>query len=196
MANVWKSWRVLSSFPFSALRCLNCGTSSSESSFYAEARVCAYAKGAFFLDKLALCLRGCPVTAGIKIALDVQGGKVSNRDGSWVLGVKSHQSLQLCLYDRVLWQDPCFHHFQAECHYMLAPLGSESYCTSQGQSCANKGCLNKYLRVCQNASGTQGDVLLYSEPAQIIALFQHSFEILRTAPTGRGNAFITQHGCC
>lgn len=92
-----------------------------------------------------LCLPGCPVTAGLKIALDVQGGKVSNRDGSWDLGVRSHQCPQLCLYDRMLWQDPCFITFRLSVRYMLAPVRSEPCCTSQGHSCGNKAALNKYL---------------------------------------------------
>lgn len=60
--------------------------------------------GGLFVGWGLLCLSGCPVTAGVKIALDVQGGKVSNRDGSWDLGVISHQRPQLCRYNRMLWQ--------------------------------------------------------------------------------------------
>lgn len=49
------------------------------------------------LDGPSSRLSGCPVTAVVKIALDVQGGKVSSRDGSWDLRVRSHHCPQLCL---------------------------------------------------------------------------------------------------
>lgn len=49
------------------------------------------------LDGPSPRLSGCPVTAVVKIAIDVQGGKVSSRDGSWDLRVRSHHCPQLCL---------------------------------------------------------------------------------------------------
>ncbi len=56
---------------------------SSKSSFGAEDPVqYVHMPRERLLDELSSCLSGCPVTAGIKIAPDVQGGKVSNRDGS------------------------------------------------------------------------------------------------------------------
>ena len=102
-ATVFFPLSYLKMSPDLALQCLSCARNRLESDLKAQY--------VHMPRELSSCLTGCPVTAVVKIDLDVQGGKVSNRDGSWDLGVKSHQCPRLCFYGRMLWQDPCFLHF-------------------------------------------------------------------------------------